>query len=53
MSFLIGENKKMNYKKILIINLSGIGDLLLSIPALKALRYFSNSEVEFAEETIS
>ncbi|MBU1086348.1 MAG: glycosyltransferase family 9 protein [Candidatus Omnitrophica bacterium] len=28
----------MNYKKILIINLAGIGDLLLSIPALKALR---------------
>jgi heptosyltransferase II len=33
------ENKKgMNYQKILIINLAGIGDLLLSIPALKALR---------------
>ncbi|MFH1062922.1 MAG: glycosyltransferase family 9 protein [Candidatus Omnitrophota bacterium] len=28
----------MNYKKILIVNLAGIGDLLLSIPALKSLR---------------
>lgn len=28
----------MNYQKILIINLAGIGDLLLSTPALKALR---------------
>ncbi len=35
---LIWKIKKMNYKKILIINLAGIGDLLLSIPALKALR---------------
>jgi heptosyltransferase II len=33
------ENKKdMTYKKILIVNLAGIGDLLLSLPALKALR---------------
>lgn len=28
----------MSYKKILIVNLAGIGDLLLSLPALKALR---------------
>jgi ADP-heptose:LPS heptosyltransferase len=33
------DNKKaMAYKKILIINLSGIGDMVLSIPALRALR---------------
>jgi ADP-heptose:LPS heptosyltransferase len=33
------ENKKnINYEKILIIELAGIGDLLLSIPALKAIR---------------
>jgi len=31
-----------NVKKILIINLGGIGDFLLSTPALKALRYFYN-----------
>ena len=29
-------------KKILIINLGGMGDFLLSTPALKALRYFFN-----------
>ena len=36
----------MNYKKILIINLAGIGDLLLSVPALKALRgCFPNAQI--------
>lgn len=35
------DNKEnINYNKILIINLGGIGDILLSTPALKALRNF-------------
>ncbi len=33
------DNKKtIAYKKILVINLGGIGDMLLSLPAMKALR---------------
>lgn len=32
------DKKDMNYKNILIINLAGIGDLLLSVPALQSLR---------------
>jgi heptosyltransferase II len=31
-----------NIKKILVVNLGGMGDFLLSTPALKALRYFFN-----------
>ena len=36
--FIMDNGKIMAYKKILIINLAGIGDILLSIPALRALR---------------
>jgi len=32
------DNQKINYKNILIINLGGIGDILLSTPALRALK---------------
>jgi len=32
------SDKKMSYKRILVVNLGGIGDLLLSTPALRALR---------------
>lgn len=40
--FVLGHHKTMKYddapKKILIVNLGGIGDVLLSTPALRALR---------------
>ncbi|MBN1527377.1 MAG: glycosyltransferase family 9 protein [Candidatus Omnitrophica bacterium] len=32
------ENEREKFKKILVVNLGGIGDILLSLPALKALR---------------
>ncbi|MCM8763264.1 MAG: glycosyltransferase family 9 protein [Candidatus Omnitrophica bacterium] len=40
------DNKEINYKKILVINLGGIGDLLLSTPALRALKNkFSDAKI--------
>ena len=36
----------MNYRKILVVNLGGIGDILLSTPALRALKArFSKTEI--------
>ena len=54
------ENQMMaDIKKILIVNLGGVGDLLLCLPALKALRGFSpQAEIDLlvapqAEELVS
>lgn len=43
---VLGLIEKQNFKKILIINLAGIGDFIMSSPAIRALRsYFPNAEI--------
>ncbi|MFH1459651.1 MAG: glycosyltransferase family 9 protein [Candidatus Omnitrophota bacterium] len=42
------NQEKVNYKKILIVNLAGIGDILLCTPALRALQAdYPKAEISF------